>query len=68
MRPAIIGAAVEIQRQAGTVWGRVGRATVAEDGTFSAAINVPPGRYRARIVRPGRGLVAGTSQTLVVTG
>ena len=68
MRPAIIGAAVEIQRQTGTVWGRVGRATVAEDGTFSAAINVPPGRYRARITRPGRGLVAGTSQTLVVTG
>ena len=68
MRPAIIGAAVEIQRQSGTAWGKVGQATVAEDGTFSAAINVPPGRYRARIARPGRGFVAGTSQTLVVTG
>ncbi len=68
MRPAIFGAAVEIQRQSGNAWGTVGRATVAEDGTFSAAIHVPPGRYRARIARPGRGLVAGTSQTLVVNG
>jgi hypothetical protein len=68
MRPAIIGAVVEIQRQSGTAWGKVGQATVAEAGAFSAAINVPPGRYRARIARPGRGFVAGTSQTLVVTG
>lgn len=68
VRPAIDGAAVEIQRLNGRTWGTVGRTTVAEGGTFSAAINVPPGSYRARIARPGRGLVAGTSQTLVVTG
>lgn len=68
VRPAIVGAAVEIQRLSGRAWGTVGRATVAEGGAFSAAIHVPPGSYRARIARPGRGLVAGTSQTLVVTG
>ena len=68
MRPAVIGAAVEIQRLSGKAWGTVGRATVAEGGTFTAAIHVPPGSYRARIVRPGRGLVAGRSQILVVAG
>ncbi len=68
MRPAVIGAAVEIQRLSGKAWGTVGRATVAEGGTFTAAIHVPPGSYRARIARPGRGLVAGTSQILVVAG
>ncbi|HEX7254391.1 MAG TPA: SpoIID/LytB domain-containing protein [Gaiellaceae bacterium] len=66
MRPAIVGAAVEIQRLSGRTWGTVGRATVAEDGSFAAPMHVPPGSYRARITAPGRGLVAGTSQTLVV--
>jgi stage II sporulation protein D len=68
MRPAIIGAEVEIQRLNGAVWGTVGRATVVEGGTFTAAMHVPPGSYRARIPRPGRGLVAGTSPTLLVRG
>jgi hypothetical protein len=68
MRPGIVGAAVEIQRLAGNTWRVVGRATVAEAGTFTAAMHVPPGSYRARISRPGRGLVAGTSPTLVVAG
>jgi stage II sporulation protein D len=66
MRPAVVGAAVEIQRLSGRAWGAVGRATVAEDGSFSAAMHVPPGSYRARIPMPGRGLAAGTSATLVV--
>jgi stage II sporulation protein D len=68
MRPVVGGAAVEIQRLNGRSWGTVGRATVAEDGSFAAAVHVPPGSYRARIAKPGRGLVAGTSQTLVVNG
>jgi SpoIID/LytB domain protein len=66
MRPAVIGAAVEIQRLSGRAWRTVGQATVAEAGVFSAAMHVPPGSYRARIPTPGRGLVAGTSQTLTV--
>lgn len=68
MRPVVVGAAVEIQRLNGRSWATVGRATVAEDGSFAAAVYVPPGSYRARIAKPGRGLVAGTSQTLVVNG
>jgi stage II sporulation protein D len=66
MRPAVIGAAVEIQRLAGRAWRTVGQATVAEGGVFAAPMHVPPGSYRARIPAPGRGLVAGTSQTLTV--
>ena len=68
VRPVIIGAAVEIQRQNGRVWGTVGRATVAEDGSFAAPMHVPPGSYRARVPSPGRGLAAGTSTALVVRG
>ncbi len=68
VKPALVGAAVEIQRLAGETWRTVARTTVVEDGTFSAPIHVPPGSYRARVPTPGRGLVAGTSQTLVVSG
>jgi hypothetical protein len=68
MRPAIVGARVEIERLSGRTWGTVGQATVVEGGTFAAPMHVPPGSYRARIPSPGRGLVAGTSQTLVVAG
>lgn len=68
MRPAIVGANVEIQRLSGKTWGTVGSATVVEGGTFAAQMHVPPGSYRARVPTPGRGLVAGTSQTLVVSG
>ena len=68
MRPAIVGASVEIQRLNGKIWGTVGNTSVVEGGTFAAQMHVPPGSYRARIPTPGRGLVAGTSQTLVVSG
>jgi len=68
MRPAIVGAGVEIQRLNGQTWRTVGRATVAEGGTFTAPMHVPPASYRALVPTPGRGLVAGTSQTLVVSG
>jgi stage II sporulation protein D len=66
MRPAVAGAAVEIQRLNGRGWLTVGRATVAEGGVFAAAMHVPPGSYRARIPAPGRGLAAGTSPILTV--
>jgi stage II sporulation protein D len=68
VRPVLNGSAVEIQRLNGRTWGTVGRATVDERGDFTAQIYVPPGSYRARIPSPGRGLVAGTSSTLVVSG
>jgi stage II sporulation protein D len=67
VRPALNGAAVEIQRQnGGGAWQTVGRTTVNAQGEFTANIHVPPGSYRARIASPGQGLVAGTSSTLVV--
>jgi stage II sporulation protein D len=68
IRPAIVGADVEIQRLAGQVWRTVGRTTVVEGGTFTAPMYVPPASYRARVPTPGRGFVAGSSQTLVVSG
>jgi hypothetical protein len=66
VKPVLVGAAVEIQRSNGRTWATVGRATVAENGTFAATMHVPPGSYRARIPSPGRGLAAGTSTTMVV--
>ena len=69
VRPALAGAAVEIQRQnGGGNWQIVGRATVDAQSEFVVAMHVPPGSYRARVPAPGRGLVAGTSATLVVSG
>jgi stage II sporulation protein D len=69
VRPALAGAAVEIQRQnGGGNWQIVGRATVDAESEFVVAMHVPPGSYRARVPAPGRGLVAGTSATLVVSG
>jgi stage II sporulation protein D len=69
VRPVLRGAAVEIQRlNGGGSWQTVGRATVDAQGEFVAAVHVPPGTYRARVPAPGRGLVAGTSPSLVVAG
>ena len=67
VRPALAGATVAIERLSGQLWQVVGRATVGGDGSFTAQVNVTPGSYRARIPTPGRGLVAGTSSTLVVS-
>lgn len=66
VRPALTGSAVEIQRLNGVGWKVVGRTTVDELGQFTAVVDVTPGSYRARVPAPGRGLVAGTSSTLVV--
>jgi stage II sporulation protein D len=66
VRPALAGAALEVERLQGQLWQVVGRTTVDVNGAFTARLNVTPGSYRARIPAPGRGLVAGTSITLVV--
>ena len=68
VRPALAGAAVELQRQTGGSWRTVGRVSTDAAGEFRAQLHVPPGSYRALVPRPGRGLAAGTSQTLVVAG
>jgi stage II sporulation protein D len=66
VRPALPGAAVEIHRLNGQAWHVVGRTTVDARGEFLARLVVSPGSYRARVPSPGRGLVAGTSPTIVV--
>ena len=66
VRPALAGTTVQIERLTGQSWRVVGRATVDAGGAFTAQVVVTPGSYRARIPAPGRGLVAGTSSTLVV--
>jgi stage II sporulation protein D len=66
VQPALNGTSVELQRLTGTIWKTVGRTTVDAAGDFQAHMRIPPGSYRARIPAPGRGLVPGTSSTLVV--
>jgi SpoIID/LytB domain protein len=66
VRPALAGTTVQIERLTGQSWRVVGRATIDAGGAFTAQVDVTPGSYRARIPAPGRGLVAGTSSTLVV--
>jgi stage II sporulation protein D len=66
LRPILPGSTALIQRQSGTTWTTVARATVADDGTFTTALHLVDGTYRAR-VSPGHGLVTGTSPILQVS-
>jgi stage II sporulation protein D len=64
VRPPLAGTTVVLQRLDGS-WTEVARATVDDAGTFAAALDVAPGRYRARTAA-GRGFVAGVSPELDV--
>jgi hypothetical protein len=64
VRPPLPGTTVVLQRLDG-VWTEVARATVDDAGAFAAALDVAPGRYRARTAA-GRGFVAGVSPELDV--
>jgi hypothetical protein len=66
VRPVLNGTVVEIQRLNGRAWQVVARTAVDATGGFTAGLDVTPGSYRARVPAPGRGLVAGTSATVVV--
>jgi hypothetical protein len=66
MRPAIAGAAASIQRQNGTTWVTVARATVDASGYFDAQLQLTDGTYRARVVAR-HGLVPGISPVLQVS-
>jgi stage II sporulation protein D len=66
VRPVMQGATVAIQRQQGTRWATVARATVDAAGAFSTQLQLTSGTYRARVAA-GHGLVAGVSQVLQVT-
>jgi stage II sporulation protein D len=66
VRPALAGTPVAIQRQQGTKWSTVARATVDAGGRFDVRLQLASGTYRAR-VPAGHGLVAGVSAILQVT-
>ena len=63
--PIFSGADVQIQRLNGSNWVTVSSTTTDANGSFTAAVDLTPGSYRARVTI-GRGFVAGISQTLVV--
>jgi stage II sporulation protein D len=68
--PALPGAPVLVQRQnpAGSpAWTTVARGTVDAGGTFSVAISLGQGTYRA-VVAPGHGYWPGASAPLTVSG
>jgi SpoIID/LytB domain protein len=68
VRPIVPGARVDVQRLVGSSWRPAATATLAENGSFEATLDLTPGTYRARVA-PGRGLVPGISPVLrVVTG
>ena len=66
VRPAVPGTAVSIQRQQGSGWAAVARATLDAHGAFEAPLQLTSGTYRAR-VPAAHGLVAGVSAVLQVT-
>jgi stage II sporulation protein D len=69
-RPALPGAPVLVQRQnpAGSpMWTTVARGTVGSSGTFSVAVSLAPGTYRA-VVAPGHGYWPGASAPVTVSG
>jgi hypothetical protein len=57
---------VLIQREEGSGWATVARATVDAGGSFLAKLQLTTGVYRAR-VGSGQGFVAGTSPVLQVS-
>jgi stage II sporulation protein D len=63
VRPALSGKEVAIQRLRSTGWSNVARATVDDQGQFTATLTLHPGTYRARFA-PGEGLVPGVSPIL----
>jgi stage II sporulation protein D len=66
MRPAIAGAAVAVQRQAGLKWTTVARGQTDANGAFDVQLQLANGTYRVRVV-PRHGLVAGLSPVLLVS-
>jgi stage II sporulation protein D len=65
VHPVLAAAAVEIQRLESSNWSTVATTTTDSNGAFTAALNLAPGSYRARVTA-GHGWAVGVSQTLVV--
>ena len=66
MKPALSGAAVQIQRQDGIAWTTVATGTTDVSGAFAVSAALSPGSYRVRCA-PGRGLSPGVSQPVLQT-
>jgi len=64
-RPAVAGAPVQLQQQAGTSWNTLSSTTTDAGGGFTFSGTLQPGTYRVRCA-PGHGLVAGVSVALRV--
>jgi stage II sporulation protein D len=66
VRPALSGAAIQLQRQDGAAWRTVATATTDTAGSFAVAAQLPPGSYRVRCA-PGHGLSPGVSPPILQT-
>jgi SpoIID/LytB domain protein len=66
VKPALAGAAVQLQRQDGTSWTTVATGKTDVAGSFAVAAQLAPGSYRVRCV-PGHGLSPGVSQPILQT-
>ena len=66
VRPALAGAAVQLQRQSGASWTTVATGTTDVAGAFAVAAQLSPGSYRVRCA-PGHGLSPGVSQPILQT-
>ncbi len=66
LKPALAGATVMLQRQAGSGWAVAGTASAAADGSFVFETSLAAGTYRVRWA-PGQGLSSGVSQPVVVS-
>ena len=65
-KPAMAGAAVQIQRLGSSGWDTVSSTTTDARGAFTASVNLTSGSYRARVTL-GKGFAIGLSATLTVT-
>jgi len=66
VKPALAGAAVQLQRQDGTGWTTVATGKTDGAGSFAVAAQLAPGSYRVRCA-PGHGLSPGVSQPILQT-
>src|SRR4051794_36295334 len=65
VRPAVAGAAVQLQQQTGAVWTPLAAGVTDAAGGFNFAQILPAGTYRIRCA-PGHGLAPGLSASIAV--
>jgi stage II sporulation protein D len=65
VKPAVAGAAVQLQRQAAPAWTVVSSTVTGSTGAWNFGGALQPGTYRIRCA-PGHGLVPGVSAAIIV--